>query len=345
MRVRYSGSPAVNDMAREFTEAGWRLPGIVAAHSLDHYSLTVPDLAEAATFYQRFGLDVRAEGDAFDVRAADSAHRWGRYHGGRKKAIDYLSFGVYADDLPAFRERLRAHGIETVRPPREAVDDGGVWFHDDDGLLVELRAAAKVSPDAKSVVSTISAGAGIAAAPLRDAAPFVRPRRLSHVLVFTSDVARAVAFYGSVVGLGLSDAAGDGIAFMHGRHGSDHHLVAFAKSDAPGFHHSSWDVGSVNEVGLGAMQMARAGHTRGWGLGRHVLGSNYFHYVRDPWGSYCEFSCDIDFVPAGGAWTPSHVTPDNGFYLWGPVPPDDFAHNYESPASSLASELIASEPR
>jgi len=24
----------------------------------------------------------------------------------------------------------------------------------------------------------------------------------------------------------------------------------------------------------------------GWGLGRHVMGSNYCHYVRDPWGSY-----------------------------------------------------------
>jgi len=35
-------------------------------------------------------------------------------------------------------ERLRERGIETQRPPREVVDDGGIWFHDDDGLLVEL---------------------------------------------------------------------------------------------------------------------------------------------------------------------------------------------------------------
>jgi len=23
----------------------------------------------------------------------------------------------------------------------------------------------------------------------------------------------------------------------------------------------------------------------GWGLGRHVIGSNYFYYIRDPWAA------------------------------------------------------------
>jgi hypothetical protein len=100
-------------------------------------------------------------------------------------------------------------------------------------------------------------------------------------------------------------------------------------------------VGSVNDVGLGAMQMADAGHVRGWGFGRHVLGSNYFHYIRDPWGSYSEYSHDIDYVPAGGNWEARRVSPENGFYLWGPVPPEDFAFNYESPAASLTKDLFS----
>ncbi len=104
--------------------------------------------------------------------------------------------------------------------------------------------------------------------------------------MFCSDISRAIRFYHAVVGLRLSDRSGDGVAFMHGIHGSDHHMVAFAKSDGPGLHHLSWDVGSIHEVGLGAMQMADRGFSAGWGMGRHVLGSNYFHYVRDPWGSY-----------------------------------------------------------
>jgi hypothetical protein len=49
-------------------------------------------------------------------------------------------------------------------------------------------------------------------------------------------------------------------------------------------------------------QMLTAGYRGGWGLGRHVLSSDYFYYVRDPWGSYCEYSFDIDYVPEGFVW-------------------------------------------
>jgi catechol 2,3-dioxygenase len=137
-------------------------------------------------------------------------------------------------------------------------------------------------------------------------------------------------FYSRVIGLRLSDHSGDGIAFMHGIHGSDHHMMAFAKSSGPGLHHLSWDVGSVNDVGLGASQMADKGFTAGWGLGRHVLGSNYFHYVRDPWGSYCEYSADIDYIPADHDWASGDRPGEDAFYLWGPTPPADFVTNYEA---------------
>ena len=60
----------------------------------------------------------------------------------------------------------------------------------------------------------------------------MRPRRLSHLLMFASDVPASIAFYRDVLGLRLSDHSGDGIAFLHGAHGSDHHLIALAKSHA-----------------------------------------------------------------------------------------------------------------
>ncbi len=31
-----------------------------------------------------------------------------------------------------------------------------------------------------------------------------------------------------------------------------------------------------------------------WGFGRHVVGSNYFNYFGDPWGSILEDFADID---------------------------------------------------
>jgi catechol 2,3-dioxygenase len=53
---------------------------------------------------------------------------------------------------------------------------------------------------------------------------------------------------------------------MHGIHGSDHHLIAFAKSDAPGLHHSNWDVGGIDEIGRSAISVADKGFSAGLGV-------------------------------------------------------------------------------
>jgi catechol 2,3-dioxygenase len=116
---------------------------------------------------------------------------------------------------------------------------------------------------------------------------------------------------------------------FHGAHGSDHHRLAFASSSGCGLHHLSWDVPSIDHVGVGAAHMADNGYGRGLGFGRHVLGSNYFHYVRDPWGSYSEYSCGIDYVPAGFEWRAADNNHEDSFYLFGPTTPDDFTTNYE----------------
>jgi catechol 2,3-dioxygenase-like lactoylglutathione lyase family enzyme len=142
-------------------------------------------------------------------------------------------------------------------------------------------------------------------------------------------VQRQVDFYTRVLGLRLSDKSRDMVAFMHGPHASDHHLVAFAKSNGKGLHHSSWDVGSLHDVGRGAEQMREHGYRDGWGVGRHVLGSNYFHYVRDPWGSYAEYSFDMDFIPADLDWPAADHAPEDSFYSWGPPLPEGFTINHE----------------
>jgi catechol 2,3-dioxygenase-like lactoylglutathione lyase family enzyme len=190
--------------------------------------------------------------------------------------------------------------------------------------------AEKSSPNEKSSFDNASAGPGVQGAPSRSRAPLVRPRRLAHMLIFTRDVPKAIDFYRKVLGFRLSDRSGDDIGFMHCIHGSDHHVLAFVKSEGPGLHHLSWDVESINHIGIGAMQMADKGFTAGWGLGRHVLGSNYFHYVRDPWGSYAEYSSDIDYIPVDHDWKGADHPPEDSFYVWGPTPPPDFAFNYEA---------------
>ena len=105
--------------------------------------------------------------------------------------------------------------------------------------------------------------------------------------------------------------------------------MAFAKSDGPGLHHTSWDVGSIDEVGMGSEQMRNAGYADGWGVGRHVLGSNYFYYVRDPWNSWAEYSFDIDFVAPDAGWQAADYAPEDSLYVWGPGLPADFITNFE----------------
>jgi catechol 2,3-dioxygenase-like lactoylglutathione lyase family enzyme len=301
-------------------------PGV---HSLDHYALAVPDLGEAKQFYQTFGLEVKEEGGGLRLHTFGSPHIWGALIQGPKKRLQYLSFSAYAEDLPLFAARLDELGIEQIDPPEDALHKGGLWLRDLNGLSLQIKGGPKTTLDAKEEGCQTPGLPGHRNAALRGAEPQVRPTRLSHVLIFVPDVPAAIEFYQRALGVRLSDQSADAVAFMHARYGSDHHLIAFGKAVGTGFHHSSWDVPSINHVGRGAAQMQLAGYERGWGLGRHVLGSNYFHYVRDPWGSYAEYSHDIDYIPEGLIWESTSPPAENSLSLWGPPPPDDFINNYE----------------
>jgi catechol 2,3-dioxygenase-like lactoylglutathione lyase family enzyme len=303
-------------------------PGELGVHSMDAFNMVVPNLHVAEDFYKTFGLDVREEGNSLGVYTFGSAHRWISISESKKKKLNFLSFGVFEEDFEPLKRRAEAAGVKLMDPPK-GFDSNGIWFHDHNGVLIEVKVAEKTSPDEKTPFAMTSCAPGIPGAPQRSKATKVRPYRMAHVLVFTADVPQAIDFYSRVLGLRLSDRSGDGICFMHGIHGSDHHLVAFAKSSAPGLHHCSWDVGNINEIGKGAMQMAEKGFQKGWGMGRHVLGSNYFHYVRDPWGSYSEYSADIDYIPSTCDWDSGDYPPEDSIYLWGPELPKDFIINHE----------------
>ncbi|NGN44660.1 metapyrocatechase [Mesorhizobium sp. CGMCC 1.15528] len=301
---------------------------ILGVHSLNHFVVAVPDLKQAERFHTAFGLDVVNHRLGYAVRTDGNDNDWGYFVEGESKRFQHLSFGVFEPDFAPFKKHLEARGLRLLPPPK-GFESNGLWFMDHDGNSIEIVIAAKTSPDFKTHGGHVSSPSGVAGAPLRSGAKVVRPTRLAHILIFTRDVSKAVQFYCEMLGMGLSDRSGDSIAFLHGRHGSDHHMIAFVKSTKPGLHHTSWDVPVIDQVGLGAMQMADKGFSQGWGVGRHVLGSNFFHYVRDPWGSYAEYSCDIDYIPSDVEWEAKDHAAEDSFYIWGPTPPEDFGHNYE----------------
>ena len=54
--------------------------------------------------------------------------------------------------------------------------------------------------------------------------------------------------------------------------------------------------------------------------------------VEDPWGSYAEYSSDVDYIPVEHDWKAGDHPPEDSFYVWGPTPPEDFAFNHEAAA-------------
>jgi catechol-2,3-dioxygenase len=306
-----------------------------AIHSIDHFTLAVPALDVARNFFTAFGLQVEECDAGLLLRTKSGEHVWGQVIADDAKHLAYLSFNCYEADFATLVAQVtKARAVITSPHPRARYREG-LWFEDPEGNLLQLRVGPKKTPDVRSdggLIPNERVGRGVTTS--RAQAERVHPTRLSHVLLFTADVDAQVRFYAQVLGLGLSDRSADIIAFMHGCHGSDHHLVAFAKSHRRGWHHSSWDVPNVEHVGHGWMQMQAAGFTRAWGLGRHVLGSNYFCYIEDPWGSFCEYSADMDFVPEGFNWPAGDHPVEDSLYLWGPPPLPNFVTNTEVATTS-----------
>ncbi|MFC3444322.1 VOC family protein [Sphingobium rhizovicinum] len=301
----------------------------LGVHSIDHFAVEVPDLDAARTFYTLFGLEVREGNGTLELYAAGNPHRWAVLNqGGDAKRLRYLSFGIYPDEADAFAAHLDGCGVTRIEAPEGAEADG-IWFAGFDGLPINVRVADKATPSEKSQFTFVSAAPGQSGAIPNSKAPKVHPRRLSHFAIFTTDVNAAIDFYEKTLGLRLSDKSEPAVAFLHGAHGSDHHLLALVLSDRRGMHHNSWDVGSVMEVGLGGATMARAGYGPNWGVGQHVLGANYFYYVRDPWGSFSEYSADIDFIPHDVDWPAANHAPEDSMFLWGPDPFPEFIQNTE----------------
>ncbi len=301
--------------------------------NLQHFALAVPDLEAGRRFYETFGLEASERGNRLALRCTGRDQDQILLTQGSKRRIQYLSFGATGPDLAAAKARLEAGGIRLVDPPGEGAP-GGLWFRDPDGMLVNLQAAEAASPRSQPGPGMNSPGdfrrLGARGAPPRGGA--VRPRRLGHVLLFTPDVARATKFYGGVLGMRVSDTVGgDMLAFLRTAGDSDHHVLAFARSERAGFHHASFEVGGLDEIALGAARVVEAGYRSAWGLGRHVIGSNFFHYLRDPWNGLAEYFWDIDYLPATIPWDAKDWGTEDGFFLWstsGP-PPEDFVRNYE----------------
>src|SRR5215468_4145505 len=275
----------------------------MAVRTFLHYALEVPDQAVGQRFYEDFGLiDGTGSSDAVRLRPQRLARDAVLLYGGARKRLHHLCYGAPGQDFERVRESLRRAGVREMDAPAGA-PEGGIWVRDPDGNAVNVRAEGRELPPADRPLTLNSPG-HIARVAERGCPEGLsaRPRRLGHVLLFTPDPDRQIDFYTRALGMRLSDRSRSIVAFL--RCTTDHHNLAFLSSKGPGFHHASFEVGSIDEIAVGAQRMLDAGCPPGWGVGRHVIGSNFFYYARDPWGSFAEYFHDLDHIPEHCAWEP-----------------------------------------
>lgn len=292
------------------------------------FGVRVPSLETADEYYKTFGLEVLEGASSLRLRCEGMEQDKVTLLEGPRKRLSFVQFGVDPGEFREFQHRLEKKGARFENGPADA-PQGGLWLRDPDGVPVNLR---EELPDEgrKPIVARFNMGdrqeRWNEARWLDFGADYQpSPRRLGHIVMFVSDLEKAQNWYMGMLGLKLSDWMPGFMSFFHARPG-DHHVFALIQSTHPGLHHSSWGVDTFDDIVKGADHMADGGYREGWGLGRHTLGSNLFHYSRDPWGSWTEYFADIDQI--NGSWKPRGW--ECPAAVWAPPDPETFVTNFEA---------------
>ncbi|WP_410631628.1 VOC family protein [Amycolatopsis sp. cmx-4-83] len=290
----------------------------MALHGLGKVTIGVPNVAETIAYYIDFGLEHRGDG------------RFATRHGGEQLQIvgspgrRLVELAVAADDqddIATISRRLRAHDVPVAEAGTSLRAVEPVTGTE---ILVEVRPRIVIDP---AVPATPYNGPGRidrwGRAPFTTRTEPVRPRKLGHAVLGSTDLETTKRFFTEGLGFKVSDYMGDKAAFL--RCSVEHHNVLVMAAPVNFLHHTSWQVDDVDEVGRGAHAMLEANPERHiWGLGRHYAGANFFWYLKDPAGNFSEYYSDMDTVPEDELWSPEVLHGLQGLYAWGPPPPPSF---------------------
>ncbi|OXM45228.1 VOC family protein [Amycolatopsis alba] len=286
-------------------------------HRLTRVTMGVPNVAETIAYYSEFGL-THLGGGAFSTREGGEQLRV--RHAVSRRVLE-LGVGVDdVDDVARAASRLGRLGVAggTDGTAVTAIEPVS-------GFTVRVEIAPRIVQ--RPVPATPYNGPGrierFGRAPgvLREDP--IRPKKLGHCVVGTTDLEATMGFFTEGLGFKVSDYIGNKGAFM--RCSVDHHNVLALAAPVNFLHHTSWQVDDIDDVGRGAAAMLAGNPERHvWGLGRHHAGSNFFWYLKDPAGNFSEYYADMDCIPEDEIWTPEVFEGAQGLFSWGPPPPPSF---------------------
>jgi len=288
-------------------------------HRLTSITIGVPDVDAARAFYRDFGLEEREPG-----RFATAA-------GGEQLRLvtaprrNLLELGIGVDDpedLGRIAARLERLDVAVQRETRLLRATEPVT-----GIRVVVEMTERIAQPAEPALALNGPGRSErtdARSPAVGDAQPARPRKLGHVVVGSTDAALSRRFFVDGVGFRVSDEIpGFGATFM--RCSTDHHNLLVQPAPATFLHHTSWEMGDVDEIGRGASRLLRDHPERHvWGLGRHAIGSNFFWYLRDPAGNFVEYYSDLDVIVDDELWKVRASSGADGLAAWAPPVPAQF---------------------
>lgn len=290
----------------------------MALHRLTTLTIGVPDVAATAPYYEELGLTPLGGGRFATV---DGGEQLRLVATPTRRAVELGIGADDADDLARIAAALRRLDIAVA-----GTDDALIAVDTGTRVRVSVAVAPRIQPAAAPSSPTNGPGwtdrrTARAAAILRDAP--VRPRKLGHAVLGSTDVDASQRFFIDGLGFKVSDTIPGLASFL--RCSTDHHNLLIQAAPVPLLHHTSWQVDDVDEVGRAAGAMLERDPSRHvWGLGRHHVGSNFFWYLRDPAGNFTEYYADLDCIIDDQLWQPGVWDGPHALYSWGPPPPPSF---------------------
>ncbi|MGW3865608.1 VOC family protein [Streptomyces sp. NPDC005047] len=301
----------------------------MSLHRLTQIVMGVPDVEQTAAYYEDFGLapgvTLSTTGPAGPSRVlstVDGGEQLRIVHSARRRLVELGVGADDPDDLDRVTAALTRLGVPVDRTPTavSALDAGTE-------VLVRVEIAPRLQQSPAPAPSHNAPGLPTR---LHERAPGilrtepVRPRKLGHVVLGSTDQETSQRFFHEGVGFKISDTVKGMAAFM--RCSTDHHNVLVQQAPVAFLHHTSWQVEDVDEIGRGATAMLQGDPDRHtWGLGRHHIGSNFFWYLKDPAGNFSEYYSDLDCIVDDALWKPGVFEEGpQALYSWGPPPPPSF---------------------